>query len=51
MKYYKVICLSLLIVGVLAADNNTNDECWSLKFDIPCWKTIKETVKIDNDGK
>ena len=49
-----VIYISLLIVVVFSADNNTTDttdECWSLKFDIPCCKTTKEVVKTDDDGK
>ena len=51
MKFYHVIGVCLLIVDILAVDNNSTDECWSLKFDIPCCETTKEVVKTDDDGK
>ena len=51
MKYYQAISLSLLIIGVLTAINDT-EECWSLKYDYPCCeKNTTEMVFEDTRGK
>ena len=51
MKYYQVICLSLLIAGALTVVNDT-EECWSLKYDYPCCeKNTTEMVFEDTRGR